>query len=55
MQNVPFLHIIRTLSAAEQNAILMQNENEFGTEKLKGFKFKKISIYIRKSIYELKS
>ena len=54
-QNVLFLHIIRTLSAEEQNAILMQDENEFGTEKFKKFKFKKTFIYIKKSIYELKS
>ena len=33
----------------------MQDENKFDTEKLKDFKFKKISIYIRKSIYKLKS
>ena len=33
----------------------MQDENEFNTEKLKNFKSEKIFIYIRKSIYELKS
>ena len=32
----------------------MQNENEFGTEKFKDFKFKQIFIYIRKNIYKLK-
>ena len=39
----------------EQNAIFIQNENEFNTEKLKNFKSEKISIYIKKSTYELKS
>ena len=39
----------------EQNIRLMQNEDKFNTEKFKDFKFKKISIYIRKSIYKLKS
>ena len=39
----------------EQNAILMQDENEFGIEKFKGFKFKKTFIYIKKSIYKLKN
>ena len=33
----------------------MQDENEFNTEKFKGFKFKKISIYIENSIYKLKN
>ena len=55
MQNVSSLHIIKTLSAVEQNAILMQNKNEFGIEKSKGFKSEKTLIYIRKNIYELKS
>ena len=55
MQNVPFLHTIRTLSVAEQNAIFMQNEDEFGTEESKGFKLKKALIYTGKSIYELES
>ena len=40
---------------AEQNAILMQDENEFDIEKLKGFKLKKVLIYIEKSIYKLES
>ena len=40
---------------AEQNAIFMQDENEFGTEELKGFKSEKAFIYTEKSIYELKS
>ena len=39
----------------EWNAIFMQDEDEFDTEKSKGFKPEKISIYIKKSIYELKS
>ena len=39
----------------KQNAILIQNGNEFGIKKPKGFKLKKASIYIRKSIHELKS
>ena len=39
----------------KQNAIFMQNENEFDTEKFKGFKSEKIFIYTEKSIYELKS
>ena len=55
MQNVSFLHIIKILSAMKQNAILMQNENAFSTEKFKNFKFEKASIYTEKSIYELKS
>ena len=55
VQNVPSLCIIKTLSVAEQNAILMQDEDEFGTEKFKGFKSEKVSIYIRKSTYELKN
>ena len=33
----------------------MQDENEFGTEKPKGFKPKKAPIYIKKSTYELES
>ena len=37
------------------NAIFMQDENEFGTEKFKGFKSEKAFIYIEKSIYKLKS
>ena len=53
--NVSPLHIIRTLSMMKQNAILMQNENEFDTEKLKGFKPEKASIYTEKSIYKLKN
>ena len=55
MQNVFFLHIIEILSVTEQNAIFMQDENEFNIKKLKGFKLKKAFIYIRKSIYKLKS
>ena len=55
MWNVSFLCIIRTLLIAEQNAILMQDENEFSIEEFKDFKSEKISIYIKKSIYELKS
>ena len=55
MQNVSSICIIRTLSAAEQNAILMQDEDEFGIEKFKGFKSKKAFIYIKKNIYELES
>ena len=39
----------------KQNAIFMQDENEFDTEKFKKFKFKKAFIYIRKSTHELKS
>ena len=37
------------------NAILIQDENEFDTEKLKDFKPEKAFIYTEKSIYELKS
>ena len=55
VQNVPPLHIIRTLLMTEWNAILMQDENEVGTEKSKSFKLEKTSIYTEKSIYELKS
>ena len=55
MWNISFLHIIKTLLTAKQNVIFMQNENEFNTEKFKGFKLKKAFIYIRKSTYELKS
>ena len=33
----------------------MQDEDEFNTEKFKGFKFKKTLIYTEKNIYELKS
>ena len=55
MQNVPSLYITETLLTAKQNAIFIQNEDEFDTEKLKGFKLKKIFIYTEKSIYELKS
>ena len=33
----------------------MQDENEFGIEKFKGFKSEKVSIYIRKSTYELEN
>ena len=33
----------------------MQDENEFGTEEFKDFKLKKVSIYIKKSIYKLKN
>ena len=55
VQNVPFLHITKTLSVMEQNAIFMQNEDEFGTEESKGFKPKKASIYTGKSIYELEN
>ena len=40
---------------AEWNAIFMQNEDEFDIEEFKNFKSKKISIYIEKSIYKLKS
>ena len=39
----------------EQNAILMQNENEFSTEKLKDFKSEKTSIYIKKHIHKLEN
>ena len=39
----------------EQNAIFMQDKNEFGTEELKSFKPENVSIYIRKSTHELKS
>ena len=55
IQNVSSLHIIRILLIMKQNAIFMQNENEFDTEKFTNFKLKKISIYTKKSIYELKS
>ena len=55
MQNIPFLHIIKILSAVKWNAIFMQDENEFDIEKFKSFKFKKTSIYIKKSIYKLKN
>ena len=55
MQNVPFLHIIKILSAVKWNAIFMQDEDEFGTEEPKGFKLKKMSIYTGKSIHELES
>ena len=33
----------------------MQDEDRFDTKKFKEFKFKKIFIYIKKSIYKLKS
>ena len=39
----------------EQNVIFMQNKDKFDTKKFKRFKLKKTSIYIKKSIYELKS
>ena len=39
----------------EQNAIFIQNENEFNTEKSKNFKLKKTSIYTEKNTHELKS
>ena len=55
MWNVSSLCTTEILSAVKQNAILMQDENEFDTKKLKGFKSEKTFIYIRKSIYELKS
>ena len=55
MQNISLLYITEILSAVEWNAIFMQDEDEFGTEKFKGFKSEKVSIYIEKSIYELKS
>ena len=55
MQNVSFLCITETLSAVEQNAIFMQDENEFGTEELKNFKPEKAFIYTEKSTYELKN
>ena len=55
MQNVSLLHITETLSVAEQNAILMQVEDEFDTEKFKDFKSEKTFIYTEKNIYELKS
>ena len=55
VQNVPSLHINEILSAMKQNTIFMQDENEFDTEKFKGFKLKKVFIYTGKSIYELKS
>ena len=54
-QNVSFLHITEILLMMKQNAILMQNENEFDTEKFKGFKPEKAFIYIEKSTHELKS
>ena len=39
----------------KQNAIFIQNENKFDTEKLKGFKFKKTFIYTGKNTHELKN
>ena len=33
----------------------MQDENEFDTEKFKGFKSEKTFIYIKKNIYKLKN
>ena len=55
MQNISFLHIIEILLMMEWNAILIQDEDKFGTEKLKNFKSEKAFIYIRKSIHELKN
>ena len=55
MQNVPPLCTIRILMMTEQNAILMQNEDEFSTEEPKGFKPEKAFIYTKKSTHELKS
>ena len=37
------------------NAIFMQDEDEFGTEKFKNFKSEKTFIYTKKSIHELKN
>ena len=53
--NISLLCIIRTLLMMEWNVIFMQDEDEFGIEKLKDFKSEKTFIYIKKSIYELKS
>ena len=55
MQNIPPLYITETLLMMKQNAIFMQNENKFGTEKPKGFKLKKIFIYTEKNTHELKN
>ena len=55
VRNVPPLRTTGTLSAAERNAILMQVEDEFGTEEPKGFKPEKAPIYTGKSTHELES
>ena len=55
VQNVFFLYITEILSTVKQNAIFMQDKNEFNTEESKSFKFKKTFIYTEKSIHELKS